>query len=151
SRRSRCARNVHLSRVFSPRTPFIARPVPPAGGPQFRPLGPAPVRPCAGATSPPLVDRPPCPDRPPPRTRPAPGGPPAALRPGGCGNSRHPVALTLLGISLLALAIGPVLFAMADRARATLAALDGFVMVAVAGLAVVHIIPHAVATAGVGA
>ncbi len=59
--------------------------------------------------------------------------------------------LTLLLISLLAFAVGPALYRMADRARASLAALDGFVMVAVAGLALVHIIPHAVVTAGVGA
>ncbi|HLU65184.1 MAG TPA: permease [Kofleriaceae bacterium] len=59
--------------------------------------------------------------------------------------------LILLITSVLALALGPLMFAMADRARATLAALDGFVMVAVAGLALVHIIPHAAATAGIGA
>lgn len=58
------------------------------------------------------------------------------------------MALTLLLISLLAYALGPVLYALADRARSSLAALDGFVMIAVAGLALVHIIPHAVATAG---
>ena len=58
------------------------------------------------------------------------------------------MALTLLLISLLAFALGPVLYLLADRARSSLAALDGFVMVAVAGLAMVHIIPHAVATAG---
>jgi uncharacterized membrane protein YraQ (UPF0718 family) len=61
------------------------------------------------------------------------------------------VDLTLLLISLLAFAVGPALYGMADRARASLAALDGFVMVAVAGLALVHIIPHAVVTAGAGA
>src|SRR5690606_6158953 len=69
----------------------------------------------------------------------------------GYGNSRRPVDLILLITSVLALALGPLMFAMADRARATLAALDGFVMVAVAGLALVHIIPHAAATAGIGA
>jgi len=58
------------------------------------------------------------------------------------------VALTLLLISLLAFALGPVLYALADRAKSSLAALDGFVMIAVAGLALVHIIPHAVATGG---
>lgn len=58
------------------------------------------------------------------------------------------MALTLLFISLLAFALGPVLYALADRARTSLAALDGFVMVAVAGLALVHIIPHAVTTGG---
>ena len=55
------------------------------------------------------------------------------------------MALTLLLISLLAFALGPVLYALADRAKSSLAALDGFVMIAVAGLAMVHIIPHAVA------
>ena len=58
------------------------------------------------------------------------------------------MALTLLLLSLVAFALGPLLYVMADRARASLAALDGFVMVAVSGLALVHIIPHAVATAG---
>ena len=58
------------------------------------------------------------------------------------------MALTLLLISLLAYALGPVLYALADRARSSLAALDGFVMIAVSGLALVHIIPHAVATGG---
>jgi len=47
--------------------------------------------------------------------------------------------------------VGPALYRMAGRARASLAALDGFVMVTVAGLALVHIIPHAVVTAGAGA
>jgi uncharacterized protein len=61
------------------------------------------------------------------------------------------VDLALLLISLLAFAAGPALYRLADRARPSLAALDGFVMVAVAGLAMVHIIPHAVATAGGGA
>jgi hypothetical protein len=59
--------------------------------------------------------------------------------------------LALLIISLLAFAVGPALYGMAGRARASFAALDGFVMIAVAGLALVHIIPHAVATAGGGA
>ncbi|HWM86978.1 MAG TPA: permease, partial [Kofleriaceae bacterium] len=59
--------------------------------------------------------------------------------------------LTLLIISLVAFAVGPALYRVAGRARASLAGLDGFVMVAVAGLALVHIIPHAVVTAGGGA
>ena len=58
------------------------------------------------------------------------------------------VALTLLVLSLVAYAVGPVLYGIADRARATLAALDGFVMVAVAGVALVHIIPEGVAISG---
>jgi uncharacterized protein len=61
------------------------------------------------------------------------------------------VQLALLIISLLAFAVGPALYRVAGRARASLAALDGFVMIAVAGLALVHIIPHAVVTAGGGA
>jgi uncharacterized membrane protein YraQ (UPF0718 family) len=61
------------------------------------------------------------------------------------------VALTLLLISLAAFALGPLLYRIADRARASLALLDGFVMVAVAGLALVHIIPHAVAKSGAAA
>ena len=62
-----------------------------------------------------------------------------------------PVALALLLISLVAFAVGPALYGIADRARGSLAALDGFVMVAVAGLVLVHIIPHAVVAAGGGA
>jgi uncharacterized protein len=64
---------------------------------------------------------------------------------------RASVDLTLLIISVIAFAAGPALYRMADRARGSLAALDGFVMVTVAGLAMVHIIPHAVVTAGGGA
>jgi uncharacterized membrane protein YraQ (UPF0718 family) len=58
------------------------------------------------------------------------------------------VALILLVISLLAFAVGPALYGVAGRARGRLGALDGFVMVTVAGLALVHIIPHAVLAAG---
>jgi uncharacterized membrane protein YraQ (UPF0718 family) len=70
------------------------------------------------------------------------------MRP-GYGSPGVPQALLI--ISLLAFAVGPALYAMAGRARATLAGLDGFVMITVAGLALVHIIPHAVVTAGAGA
>jgi uncharacterized membrane protein YraQ (UPF0718 family) len=56
--------------------------------------------------------------------------------------------LALLLISLAALIIGPLLCRAAGSMRASLAALDGFVMVAVAGLVVVHIIPHSMAAAG---
>lgn len=56
--------------------------------------------------------------------------------------------MILLLISLAALAIGPLLFRVADRARTWLAALDGFVMVAISGLVLVHIIPHSLAEAG---
>ncbi|ACY19298.1 permease [Haliangium ochraceum] len=54
----------------------------------------------------------------------------------------------LLVTSVLALAIGPVLYRAAGAARWALSALDGFIMVAVAGLVVVHIVPHSVALAG---
>ena len=56
--------------------------------------------------------------------------------------------MTLLVISLVALVIGPLLYGVADKARSTLAALDGFVMVAVTGLVLVHIIPHSLESAG---
>jgi uncharacterized protein len=69
----------------------------------------------------------------------------------GPGYGTRRVALALLLVSLIAFAVGPVFYSMAGRARSSLAALDGFVMVAVAGLALVHIIPHAVVTAGGGA
>ena len=39
----------------------------------------------------------------------------------------------------------------ADRQRATISALDGFVMITIAGLVVVHIIPHAMESAGLWA
>ena len=56
--------------------------------------------------------------------------------------------MTLLVLSLLALAIAPMIYRVADRAVMALAALDGFVMVSIAGLATVHIIPHAVQHGG---
>lgn len=56
--------------------------------------------------------------------------------------------MTLLIFSLLALAIAPVIYRVADRAAMALAALDGFVMVTIAGLAAVHIIPHSVQHGG---
>lgn len=58
------------------------------------------------------------------------------------------MSLILLAISVVSLALGPILHRMADAARPTLFALDGFVLVAVSGLAVVHIIPHAFAIVG---
>lgn len=57
----------------------------------------------------------------------------------------------LLALSLAALAVGPLVYRVADRAREGLAALDGFVMTAIAGLVLVHIVPHAVEAAGVAA
>jgi len=56
--------------------------------------------------------------------------------------------MTLLLLSLLALLAAPLIYRVADRATMALAALDGFVMVTIAGLAGVHIIPHAVEVAG---
>lgn len=56
--------------------------------------------------------------------------------------------MLLLIISLAALAIGPLLFRVADRVGSGLAALDGFVMVAISGLVLVHIIPHSLTEAG---
>lgn len=58
--------------------------------------------------------------------------------------------MTLLIFSLVALAMAPLIYRIADRVGGALAALDGFVMVTVAGLAAVHIIPHAVAVGGFG-
>jgi len=54
----------------------------------------------------------------------------------------------LLLTSLAALIIGPLLYRVADRARSGLIALDGFVMVAISGLVLVHIIPHSITAAG---
>lgn len=59
--------------------------------------------------------------------------------------------MALLITSLLALAVGPLLHRVADRARASLLLLDGFVMAAITGLVVVHIIPHAMEAAGIAA
>ena len=44
--------------------------------------------------------------------------------------------MSLLIISVLALALGPVLYRIADAARPTLLILDGFVMIAICGLVV---------------
>ncbi len=59
--------------------------------------------------------------------------------------------MVLLLISLAALALGPLLYRMADRAPWAMAALDGFVMATVSGLVLVHLIPDAMETAGVWA
>jgi uncharacterized membrane protein YraQ (UPF0718 family) len=56
--------------------------------------------------------------------------------------------MVLLVISLLALVVGPLLFRLADRAHWALLALDGFIMVTVAGLVLGHVVPHSVAVAG---
>jgi uncharacterized membrane protein YraQ (UPF0718 family) len=54
----------------------------------------------------------------------------------------------LLVTSLLALVVGPLLFRLADRAHWALLLLDGFIMATVAGLVLVHIVPHSVSLAG---
>jgi len=59
--------------------------------------------------------------------------------------------MSLLLISLLALAAGPVLFRIAGKAQGSMAGLDGFIFVAIVGLITIHIIPHAIAAAGLGA
>jgi uncharacterized membrane protein YraQ (UPF0718 family) len=56
--------------------------------------------------------------------------------------------VTLLIFSLLALAAAPIIYRVADRAAMALAALDGFVMLSIAGLVAVHIIPHSVQHGG---
>ena len=56
--------------------------------------------------------------------------------------------MLLLVISLLALVVGPLLFRLADRAHWALLALDGFIMITVAGLVLMHVVPHAVEVAG---
>ncbi|HUH00720.1 MAG TPA: permease [Kofleriaceae bacterium] len=56
--------------------------------------------------------------------------------------------MILLLISLAALAIGPLIYRVADKARSSLVALDGFVVVGVAGLVLVHIVPHSLESAG---
>jgi len=58
--------------------------------------------------------------------------------------------MLFLLISLVALALGPALYWLSQRSQAAMAALDGFVIVTIAGLVVLHIIPHAWATAGIG-
>ncbi len=49
----------------------------------------------------------------------------------------------MLPLAILALAAGPLLFRLAKRSPASLAVLDGFVRVAVAGLILVHVLPWA--------
>lgn len=56
--------------------------------------------------------------------------------------------MLVLAISVAALICGPILYRAVRRAPASLGALDGFVMVAIGGLVLVHIIPHGIAAAG---
>lgn len=55
---------------------------------------------------------------------------------------------SILAISVVALLLGPVIHSAARRQRVTMAALDSFVLVAVAGLVALEIVPRAVALAG---
>lgn len=54
----------------------------------------------------------------------------------------------ILAVSCAALVLGPLLHAAARRERVTMAALDSFVLVAVAGLVALEIVPRALALAG---
>ncbi len=54
----------------------------------------------------------------------------------------------LLVPGLIAVAAGPLLYQLARGGRSLLAALDGFAVVAVAGLALLHIIPDSISLAG---
>ncbi|MEO0478593.1 MAG: permease [Planctomycetota bacterium] len=54
----------------------------------------------------------------------------------------------VLVVSLLALLVGPCLVALAGRRRSTTLALDAFVLTAVAGMVMLHVLPEAVGRAG---
>jgi zinc transporter ZupT len=56
-----------------------------------------------------------------------------------------------LALSVVALAVGPVLHGLAARRGGTMAALDSFVFLTVSGLVLLHLIPHAVHLGGVSA
>ena len=60
----------------------------------------------------------------------------------------HLADIHLLLISILALAVGPVLHQLARLADSMLAALDGFVFVAIGGLVLLHIIPESIILGG---
>ena len=53
-----------------------------------------------------------------------------------------------LALSLVVLAIGPVLHRLAFASRSMLPALDSFVFVAISGLVLLHILPHSIALGG---
>lgn len=55
---------------------------------------------------------------------------------------------TLLVLSLIALLVGPILFYFANFNDAFLQGLDGFVLVAICGLVLLHILPHTVEDVG---
>ncbi|HEY8378374.1 MAG TPA: hypothetical protein VIK91_17880, partial [Nannocystis sp.] len=54
----------------------------------------------------------------------------------------------ILVISVAVLLGGPLIHAIAQRRRATMAGLDSFVLVAVVGLVALEIVPHGLALAG---
>ena len=56
--------------------------------------------------------------------------------------------LTLFALSLVVLVLGPVAYGAARVAGHMMAALDGFVFVAITGLVVIHIVPDSVGLAG---
>ncbi|MBT8492828.1 MAG: permease, partial [Deltaproteobacteria bacterium] len=56
--------------------------------------------------------------------------------------------MLLLIISIAALALGPALFWVSHRSRTASGAIDGFVIVTISGLVVVHILPHSIAVGG---
>jgi zinc transporter ZupT len=56
--------------------------------------------------------------------------------------------MALLALSLVALAAGPLVAALLGKTRWSAGLLDGLVLVAVCGLVLLHIVPHAVAVAG---
>ena len=62
-----------------------------------------------------------------------------------------PHGLQILAISVAALLLGPGIHRVARREKVTMAALDNFVLVAVAGLVMVEIVPTALAHAGLSA
>lgn len=58
--------------------------------------------------------------------------------------------MTLLFLSLLMLAIGPVLYGQARRASWTRPLLDGFVLASVGALVIAYVLPHTMAVGGYG-
>ncbi len=59
--------------------------------------------------------------------------------------------MMLFAISLMALAAGPLLVPVLTRARWAARALDAFILVGIGGLVFVHILPHSIEEAGLGA
>lgn len=57
-------------------------------------------------------------------------------------------AYYLLGLGLIALAMGPIIYRLAQNIPHLLSALDGFVLVAVTGLTLLYILPHSILIGG---